>query len=135
VDTAPQSTTNLSAGLAPFEVLVNRDIDGFHIEVRGELDLLTTPALDMALTRARVSGDRTVILDLRWLTSSCTAGIGLLLTHHYALHLAGSRLIVTHPPQQLLDLIAYNRVEGILDLRDSAGPSPTTGGYDMPTAV
>jgi anti-anti-sigma factor len=121
--------------LPPFELLVDRDIDGFHIEVRGELDLLTTPALDMALTRARVSGDRTVILDLRWLTSICTAGIGLLLTHHYALHLAGSRLIVMNPPQHLVELIDYNRVDGILDLRDSAGPSPTSGGYDMPAAV
>jgi anti-anti-sigma factor len=137
VDTDYESTSSAPAGLAPFEVLVTENVDGCRIEVRGELDLTTVPTLDLALTRARLSGiASTVIVDLRWLTRTCSAGIGLLLTHHYALRAAGSRLIVMSPPQQLLELLLYNRLEGILDLRDSAAlPPQVSTGCDIPTAL
>ncbi len=136
-DAAPPLTTTIPAGVPPFEVLVSQDADVCRIEVRGELDLITAPTLDLTLTKVRLTGiAATVIVDLRWLITSCTAGIGLLMTHHYALRRAGSRLVVMYPPHQFLELIAYNRLDGILDIRGSAGPLTMPGtGSDIPAAV
>lgn len=98
--------------------MVSRDSSQCLVEACGELDLSTSPELDVTLIEAARDGyATTVIVDLRWLTFCDAAGIGLLLSHHYSLRAAGGRLVILHPPRQVAELIMLNRLDTVLDLR------------------
>jgi anti-sigma B factor antagonist len=107
-----------------FAVAVSHDSSQSRIEACGELDPVSAPELDAALTKAARGGHATtVIVDLRWLTFCDAAGLGLLVSHHYALAAAGGRLVIMHPTPQVEHLILLNHLEDVLDTRAPTRPS------------
>lgn len=97
--------------------------DGAHclIEAGGNLDPGTVADLDKAITEAAQEGYREmIVVDLRRLTSFDEAALGMLVSQHYALHSAGGRLVVMHPPDRMRQMIAHNRLDDVLDIRGTA---------------
>ncbi len=102
--------------------------DGAHclIEAGGHLGPDTVADLDKAITEAAQEGYRDmIVVDLRRLTSFDRSALGMLVSQHYALHAAGGRLVVMHPPERMWQLIVHNRLDDVLDIRGTAtGEAP-----------
>jgi anti-sigma B factor antagonist len=95
-----------------FAVSVSHDRSHAVLEVTGALDLAGAPVLDEAIARAERDGYAAmIVLDLAGVTFCDAAGLGLLVSWHYALRAAGGRLVLTHPSGPVQRLLTVNHVD------------------------
>jgi len=87
------------------------------VQVVGELDIATAPALEQTLRDAELRA-RLVVLDLRELTFTDSSGVHVITTASVRADRAGRRLVLVRGPAQadrMLTLTTSNRLE-IVDL-------------------
>ncbi len=101
-----------------FSVDVHGEDQAVVIEVSGELDLASSPALEHELEQRVGSGTGTVIVDLRALEFMDSTGLSVLVrAHQQAIESERSFAIVKGPPQvqRLLDLTGVAERLNIVD--------------------
>ncbi len=86
--------------------------DAFYLQVEGELDLATAPALDDALVRAEASTASLVVIDLTGASFIDSTGLRTLLEAHVRSQADSNRLRITGASDQARRLF---RLAGILD--------------------
>ena len=89
------------------------------IEVRGELDLASSPALEQELERGAASKAEVVIVDLRDLEFMDSTGLSVLVRAHQRASDNGQRFGVVRGPQQVQRLLSLTGVADRLTLADS----------------
>ncbi len=89
------------------------------IEVRGELDLASSPALEHELERGAAAKAAVVIVDLRELEFMDSTGLSVLVRAHQRATENGQRFGVVKGPQQVQRLLSLTGVADRLTLADS----------------
>ncbi|MEU7840083.1 STAS domain-containing protein [Micromonospora sp. NPDC049114] len=88
------------------------------LEVRGELDMATSPQLREGLQRLVEAGERLVVVDLAEVGFMDSSGLGALVVMFKALREAGGRLcLATVQPavRSVLSVTSVDRVIGVYD--------------------
>ncbi|GIJ23558.1 STAS domain-containing protein [Micromonospora lutea] len=106
------------------------------LEVRGELDMATSPQLREGLQRLVDAGDHQVVVDLAEVGFMDSSGLGALVVMFKALREVGGRLClaaVQPAVQSVLTITSVNRVIPIYDSVQAAeadlpSTNPATGG-------
>ena len=102
-----------------FQIHVRREDSATVIEVSGELDLASAPAVEQELEQAESSGIELVILDLHELEFIDSTGLGLLVKAHRWSEEAGRRFAVVRGSNQVQRLLELAGLEQRLTLIDS----------------
>jgi anti-sigma B factor antagonist len=89
------------------------------IEVKGELDLASSPALEHELERGAAAKAEIVIVDLRDLEFMDSTGLSVLVRAHQRASENGQRFGVVKGPQQVQRLLSLTGVADRLTLADS----------------
>jgi anti-anti-sigma factor len=96
------------------------------IELEGELDIATAPALEQLLSEVERDRWPTVVLDLRQLDFIDSSGIRALLTANDRIGRLGGRMAVRHVARPVRRTLAAIGVDSILDIAhepvDARGP-------------
>jgi len=109
---------SLAAVPSNFNVAVHGEDRAVVIEVSGELDLASSPALEHELEQRVDSGPGTVVVDLRQLEFMDSTGLSVLVrAHQRAIESDRTFAIVKGPPQvqRLLDLTGVAERLNIVD--------------------
>jgi anti-anti-sigma factor len=109
-----------------FNVDVHGESQVVVIEVSGELDLASSPALEQELERQVQSGTATVVVDLRKLEFMDSTGLSVLVrAHQQASEHDRAFAVVKGPPQvqRLLDLTGVADRLNIIDSPEQVGAS------------
>ena len=96
-----------------------RDDLAVVVQVTGELDTLTAPAVDAQLTdlEAELTESAALVLDLSDLAFMSSAGLALLVTHHERCAEQGNRLrVVTGNNRTVLRPMRITGLDTMLDL-------------------
>ncbi|GAB3085295.1 STAS domain-containing protein [Micromonospora schwarzwaldensis] len=104
------------------------------LEVRGELDMATSPQLHEALQRLVDAGTRQVVVDLAGVGFMDSSGLGALVVMFKALREAGGRLVlaaVRPPVRSVLAVTSVDRAIRVYD--DVAEAEATLPSTDDPT--
>lgn len=110
-----------------FQVEVHNDDQAVVIEVSGELDLASSPALQQRLEQGAAASAPTVVVDLRKLEFMDSTGLSVLVRAHQRATEADRRFgVVKGPPQvqRLLDLTGVAERLTIIDSPDELLSSP-----------
>jgi anti-sigma B factor antagonist len=102
-----------------FQVHARSEPTAIVIEVAGELDLASAPALEDELTQAESSEVELVILDLRELEFIDSTGLGLLVKAHRRAEETGQRFAVVKGSSQVQRLLDVAGLGERLTLIDS----------------
>ena len=89
------------------------------VDVSGELDLASSPALEEELEGTAVTSAELVIIDLRRLEFMDSTGLSVLVRAHQRATENGQRFAVVKGPQQVQRLLALTGVADRLTLADS----------------
>jgi anti-sigma B factor antagonist len=89
------------------------------VNVSGELDLASSPALEQELERPAVASGELIIIDLRGLQFMDSTGLSVLVRAHQRAAQAGQRFAVVKGPQQVQRLLELTGVAERLTLIDS----------------
>ncbi|MFI2712313.1 STAS domain-containing protein [Micromonospora sp. NPDC018662] len=104
------------------------------LEVRGELDMATSPRLHEALQRLIDAGDRQVVVDLAGVGFMDSSGLGALVVMFKALREAGGRLVLAAVRPPVRSVLAVTSVDRAIRVHDDVAEAeaalPTT---DDPT--
>ena len=102
-----------------FKVDVHDNQKAVVIDVRGELDLASSPALEQELETSAVISASLVIVDLRELEFMDSTGLSVLVRAHQRAIESGQRFAVVKGPQQVQRLLSLTGVADRLTLADS----------------
>ena len=102
-----------------FKVDVHDAEQAVVIDVRGELDLASSPELEQELERSSVMSASLVIVDLRELEFMDSTGLSVLVRAHQRAVESGQRFAVIRGPQQVQRLLSLTGVADRLTLADS----------------
>jgi anti-sigma B factor antagonist len=102
-----------------FSVETHNGNQAVVIEVRGELDLATSPALEQELERGTAAKAAVVVVDLRELEFMDSTGLSVLVRAHQRAIENGQRFGVVKGPQQVQRLLSLTGVADRLNLADS----------------
>ncbi|MFI6128178.1 STAS domain-containing protein [Micromonospora sp. NPDC051141] len=89
------------------------------VEVRGELDLATSPQLHEALQRLVDTGDRQVVVDLAGVGFMDSSGLGALVVVFRALRETGGRLVLAAVRPPVRNVLAVTSVDRAIRVYDS----------------
>jgi anti-anti-sigma factor len=89
------------------------------VDVSGELDLASSPALEQELESSAVTDSPLVIIDLRQLEFMDSTGLSVLVRAHQRAVDNGQRFAVVKGPQQVQRLLTLTGVADRLTLADS----------------
>ena len=103
-----------------FNVDVHNGQRAVVIEVSGELDLASSPALEQELERCSGSEAEVVIVDLRKLEFMDSTGLSVLVRAHQRATEGGSRFGIVKGPPQVQRLLDLTGVARRLTMADSA---------------
>lgn len=117
MDVKPDSLA--TAVQSNFKVETRDGSQAVVIEVRGELDLASSPALEQELERGAASKAEVVIVDLRDLEFMDSTGLSVLVRAHQRASENGQRFGVVRGPQQVQRLLSLTGVADRLTLADS----------------
>lgn len=88
-----------------------------RIALRGEVDVATADAIRGAAEAAAADGGGGgLVLDLREVTFMDSQGVSALVDAHRALRQHRLRLVVAHPPSQVVQLLALTGLDQVIDL-------------------
>lgn len=109
-----------------FGVEVRTEGQAAIIVVRGELDLATSPELELQLRNFADTGNEQLVIDLRELEFMDSTGLSLIVKAHQRLSEEGRRLSIVRGSQQVQRLLDLTGVSERLQLVDS--PEEILGG-------
>ncbi len=89
------------------------------LTLSGELDLLSSPALEQELERAHASDCDVILLDLRELEFMDSTGLHVLVDAHQREQDAGRSLVLTKPSEQVQRLLDLTGVAELIRIVDS----------------
>jgi anti-sigma B factor antagonist len=89
------------------------------LEVRGELDLATSPQLREGLQRLVDAGDRQVVVDLAGVGFMDSSGLGALVVMFKALRAVGGRLCLAGVQPAVQSVLTVTSVDRAIDVYDS----------------
>ncbi|MEU7851129.1 STAS domain-containing protein [Micromonospora parva] len=89
------------------------------LEVRGELDMATSPQLREALQRLVDAGDRQVVVDLAAVGFMDSSGLGALVVMFKALRDVGGRLCLAAVQPAVRSVLTVTSVDQVIDVYDS----------------
>ncbi|MFF2010244.1 STAS domain-containing protein [Streptomyces sp. NPDC058195] len=87
------------------------------LRVRGELDLLTSPAVRQSVHEAVAAGRHDVVLDLSDVLFCDSSGVGVLIAARRLMHSCGGRLRLVLPARGAEEGSHVNRVLAALGVR------------------
>jgi anti-anti-sigma factor len=102
-----------------FNVEVHDGTQAVVIGVSGELDLASSPALELELERGAAATAELVIVDLRDLEFMDSTGLSVLVRAHQRATENGQRFGIVKGPQQVQRLLTLTGVADRLTLADS----------------
>lgn len=102
-----------------FDVEVRDRDQAVVIEVTGELDLASSPALEQELQGGTAATAAVVVVDLRQLEFMDSTGLSVLVRAHQRATEKGQRFAVVRGPQQVQRLLSLTGVADRLTLVDS----------------
>lgn len=102
------------------------------LEVRGELDLATSPQLREGLQRLVDAGDRQVVVDLAGVGFMDSSGLGALVVMFKALRDVGGRLCLAAVQPAVRSVLTVTSVDRAVDIYDSvqAAEADLPSGHD-----
>jgi anti-sigma B factor antagonist len=113
----------------PFELTEELLSSGLVINVAGELDMATAPALRERLSRATADGASALVLDLRGVTFMDSIGLAAIL-HARSRLIEGGRLAIVLArdsyPQLVLETAGMPRSLALFETREAAAAFVTT---------
>ena len=89
------------------------------LTVGGELDLLSSPALEQELERAHASDCDVILIDLRELEFMDSTGLHVLVKAHQREHDSGRSLVLTKGGEQVQRLLDLTGVAELIKIVDS----------------
>ncbi|MEU7999382.1 STAS domain-containing protein [Micromonospora sp. NPDC049060] len=89
------------------------------LEVRGELDLATSPQLREGLQQLVDAADRQVVVDLAEVGFMDSSGLGALVVTFKALREAGGRLCLAALQPAVRSVLTVTSVDRVIDIYDS----------------
>jgi anti-sigma B factor antagonist len=89
------------------------------LTVLGELDLVSSPALQEELERAIGSDATVIVLDLGRLSFMDSTGLHVLVKAHQRAHEAGRRFVVTKGGEQVQRLLDLTGVTDLMEIVDT----------------
>ncbi|BCJ51951.1 anti-sigma factor antagonist [Actinoplanes sp. NBRC 14428] len=89
------------------------------VEVRGDLDMATSPQLREGVERLIGAGDRRVVVDLTSVGFMDSSALGALVTAFKAVRDAGGRLCVAGPQQPVRSVFAITSVDRVVEVYDT----------------
>jgi anti-sigma B factor antagonist len=101
--------------------------DSVVVTVGGDLDIVTSPALDDCLTRARGSGNR-VVLDLSGVDFMDTSALAVIVGHWKRLEAAGGSLALAGARYRYTKTLWITGLADRLSLYDSVEAALTASG-------
>ena len=110
-----------------FSVDVREGEQAVVVDVRGELDLASSPALEQRLESREVRSAGLVIVDLRQLDFMDSTGLSVLVRAHQRAASNGQRFAVVRGPQQVQRLLTLTGVAERLTLADTPEELLATG--------
>lgn len=102
-----------------FKVEVRDGKQAVVLDVSGELDLASSPALERELETSAVTSSPLVIVDLRKLEFMDSTGLSVLVRAHQRAIENGQQFAVVRGPQQVQRLLTLTGVADRLTLADS----------------
>jgi anti-anti-sigma factor len=102
-----------------FKVEIRDGEQAVVVDVAGELDLASSPALEEELESEQVTGASMVIVDLRALEFMDSTGLSVLVRAHQRALDGGQQFAVVKGPQQVQRLLSLTGVADRLTLADS----------------
>jgi anti-sigma B factor antagonist len=115
---SPRSRAELIAGLGAFDLRSQRDGDVHVVAPSGELDLTTSPALELELRRVESTDAREIRLDLSDLRFIDSSGIQLLVAAERRSRWDSGRLVLTRPPEPVHRVLRMAGVDERLPFGD-----------------
>lgn len=97
------------------------------LTLTGELDLLSSPALEAALERANTSDTDVTVIDLRTLEFMDSTGLHVLVKGHQRAEKAGRALAVTRGSEQVERLLTLTGIADVMTIVDSPEELLKTG--------
>src|SRR5436190_20895729 len=88
------------------------------VSVQGEVDLATTPELEVALERALEAPGRRLVIDLRGVTFLDSTGLALMLRQERKARAGGGRVIVVKGPPVVQRVFEVTRMSERLTMVD-----------------
>jgi anti-sigma B factor antagonist len=115
---APGVTGGRGAGhrSSSFAVTVRQGETDVVIEVTGELDIHTTPALRGALIELVAAGRARIVVDLLGVGFADSTALGVLVGGYKRASAIGGYLRIACPPGQLADVFRLTGLDGVLPL-------------------
>jgi anti-sigma B factor antagonist len=102
------------------EIRTSHEAGTARLEVNGELDIGTAPALDDAVDQALDAGCQEVVLDLAGTTFLDSMGLGALLRAARTVDARRGKMAVLSPPgSEARVVIEMSRTGGVVGLRDA----------------
>ena len=117
--TGPRRSVGSHAVQSNFRVEVRGGGEAVVLNVSGELDLASSPALEQELDSHAVTGAPMVIVDLRQLEFMDSTGLSVLVRAHQRSVESGQRFGVVKGPQQVQRLLGLTVVADRLTFGDS----------------
>ncbi|MDG4820571.1 STAS domain-containing protein [Asanoa sp. WMMD1127] len=90
------------------------------VEVRGELDMDTTPQLRAELQRLVDAGDREVVVDLGGVPFMDSSALGDIVLTFTALRDVGGRLSLAAVQRQVATVLKITSLDSVIDIYDTA---------------
>lgn len=94
-------------------VTVEREADRIVVRLRGEIDLVSVPALRDELLA--MTGKASVVVDLAAVTFLDATGVGVLVGAHKRLANQGGRLVLVNPPPAIARVLQLAGVAHLLE--------------------
>jgi anti-anti-sigma factor len=92
---------------------VEREADRIVVRLRGEIDLVSVPALRDELLA--MTGKASVVVDLAAVTFLDATGVGVLVGAHKRLANQGGRLVLVNPPPAIARVLQLAGVAHLLE--------------------
>lgn len=108
----------------PFDLRVVREPPTTRIELRGELDIATTPQLEQAIAEATAEPAGELVLDLRALAFMDSTGLRALAQASAAAEQAGVTLRIWRGPRQIERVLEISGLARMLPLVDAPADRP-----------
>ena len=88
------------------------------LEVRGDLDMATSPQLGDGLRRLIDAGDRHVVVDLTGVAFMDSSALGALVVAYKAMREVGARLSLAGAQPAVLTVLRITSVDRVIDVYD-----------------
>lgn len=106
-------------------IATRRGADRLILELEGELDMVTSPLLQNALSSAELDGEDAVVIDLQGISFMDSTGLKALFAVRNAVEERGHRFAVTPGSPQVQRLLALTRLDEHLRTIDAPDATAT----------